>query len=189
MSFAVQARAYQRFMGRFSEPLAREFVGLLGPAPGDRVLDVGCGPGALTAELAAIVGEHGVSAIDPSAPFVEALRGRLPEVDARTGVAEDLPWPDDLFDLTAAQLVVHFLSEPVVGLREMARVTRPRGRIAACVWDHAGTRGPLSVFWQAVHELHPDAPGEGGLAGTAEGQLARLCAEAVSRRSSRARSR
>lgn len=178
MSFAVPADAYRRFMGRFAGPLARRFVVMLAPAPDTRVLDVGCGPGASTEALVQVVSPRQVCAVDPSALFVAAVRRRLPEVDARIATAERLPWQSAAFDLTTAQLVLHFLPDPVAGLREMARVTRPGGRIAASVWDHAGTRGPLAVFWRAVHDLDPGASGEHGMPGTAEGQLTDLCVAA-----------
>lgn len=175
MTFDVAADSYDRFMGRFSRPLAAEFVEHAGVRAGQRVLDVGCGPGALTAELVERVGPDAVSAVDPSAPFVAAARARFPDVDVRSGVAEHLPFPDDGFDHALAQLVVHFMSDPVAGLREMARVTRPGGTVSACVWDHAGTGSPLATFWQAVHDLDPDAPGESALPGAHEGHLAELC--------------
>lgn len=175
MSFDGKADAYNRFMGRFSEPLAVQFVERVGPRPGQRVLDVGCGPGALTAQLVQRLGVDAVSAIDPSASFVAAVGSRLPGVDVRRGVAEDLPLPDDSVDLALAQLVVHFMANPVGALREMARVTRPGGSIAACVWDHAGDGGPLAAFWRAAVDLDPDVDDESRLVGTREGQLARLC--------------
>jgi SAM-dependent methyltransferase len=174
MSFDVSAEAYTRFMGRFSNPLAKRFVDFAEVAPGARALDVGSGPGALTADLVDRLGVAAVSAIDPSAPFVTALRTRFPDLDVRAGVAEELPYPDGSFDAALAQLVVHFMADPVAGLREMARVTRPGGVIAACAWDHAGDGGPLSVFWRAVHELDPEHPGETGLAGVREGHLGEL---------------
>jgi SAM-dependent methyltransferase len=178
MSFDVAADAYGRFMGRFSEPLARQFAAYLRLSPGQRVLDVGCGPGALTAVLVAEVGAHLVSAVDPSDSFVVAARTRLPGVDVRSGVAESLPWPDGTFDCTAAQLVVHFMTDPVAGLTEMARVTRPGGTTAATVWDFGGGTAPLSLFWRAAQEIDPAAPGEADLPGTREGQLADLLRQA-----------
>lgn len=178
MGFEVTAAAYGNFMGRFSEPLAPAFAEEAGVSPGQRVLDVGAGPGALTAVLVDLVGADHVAAIDPSQSFVAALQERLPGVDARAGGAEALPWEDDSFDAAVAQLVVHFMSDPVAGLREMGRVTRPGGTVAACVWDHAGGGGPLSLFWDAVHELDPLAGGERGLAGAREGHLAELFEEA-----------
>src|SRR5215469_12080425 len=178
MSFNVSADAYLRFMGRYSEPLAAQFADLAGVRDGQRVLDVGCGPGALTAELVKRAGAGAVSAVEPSASFAAAARDRLPGVDIRQSAAEQLPFPDAGFDAALAQLVVHFMADPVTGLREMGRVTRPGGVVAACVWDHAGGRGPLSTFWQAVRELDPGADDESDLAGAREGDLARLCAQA-----------
>jgi SAM-dependent methyltransferase len=175
MSFNVTADAYHRFMGRFSEPLAVRFAELAGVEAGQRALDVGCGPGGLTAQLVDRLGADAVSAVDPSAPFVAAIRARLPGVDVRSAAAENLPYPDDSFDLALAQLVVHFMADPVAGLSEMARVTRPGGVVAACVWDHAGGGGPLATFWQAVHDVDPQARDESDLAGAREGHLAELC--------------
>jgi SAM-dependent methyltransferase len=145
---------------------------------GRRLLDVGCGPGALTAELVRRAGADAVSAVEPSASFAAAVRERLPGVDVRQAAAERLPFPAGTFDATLAQLVVHFMADPVLGLQEMSRVTRPGGVVAACVWDHAGGRGPLAVFWAAVHELDPAADDESDRAGAREGDLARLFAQA-----------
>jgi SAM-dependent methyltransferase len=178
MSFDVSADAYLRFMGQYSEPLAARFADLAEVRPGQRLLDVGCGPGALTAELARRDGQDSVSAVEPSASFAAAVSARLPKVDVRRATAEQLPFPDHVFDGALAQLVIHFMTDPVAGLREMGRVTRPGGIVAACVWDHAGGRGPLTAFWSAVRELDPAADDESHLAGTREGHLARLFAQA-----------
>jgi SAM-dependent methyltransferase len=178
MSFVVPAEAYARFMGRFSAPLAETFADFAGVAPGQRILDVGSGPGALTAELVRRLGAEAVSAVDPSPPFVDALTARLPGVDVRRGSAESLPHPDGGFGGTLAELVVHFMSDPVGGLREMARVTRPGGVVAACVWDHDGGRSPLSTCWDAALALDPDAVDEAGLPGAHEGHLEELFAAA-----------
>ena len=175
VSFAVAADAYDRFMGRYSIPLAPSFADLAGVSPGERVLDVGCGPGALTTELVGRLGPAAVTAVDPSEPFVEAARERHPDVHVEQASAENLPFEDDAFDVALAQLVVHFMSDPVAGLREMSRVTREGGTVGACVWDHAaGGRGPLVVFWQAAHELEPGLSDESNLAGAREGHLAEL---------------
>jgi SAM-dependent methyltransferase len=178
MSFAVSADAYDRFMGRYSIPLADVFADFAGVVPGNRVLDVGCGPGALTAELVRRVGDHLVAAVDPSTTFVEAARGRHPGVDVQCAAAERLPPADDTFDVALAQLVVHFMSDPVGGLREMARVTRPAGVVAACVWDFDEGGSPLSLFWEAARELDSNAPGEASLPGTRRGHLTTLFRDA-----------
>ena len=174
MSFTVTAAAYDRFMGRYSVLLAPQLADLAGVSAGQHVLDVGCGPGALTAELVERLGPAAVSAVEPSEPFVAAVRERHPGVDVRRAAAEELPFADRAFDAALAQLVVHFMADPVAGLREMARVTRRRGAVAACVWDHAGGRGPLSPFWAAARELDPDLEDESRLAGSRGGQLTEL---------------
>ncbi len=174
MSFDVTADAYTRFMGRFSEPLAERFADAAGVSPGRRALDVGCGPGALTAVLVGRLGVDAVAAVDPSASFVAATGQRFPGIDVRDAPAERLPFADDTIDLALAQLVVHFMRDPVAGLAEMARVTRPGGVVAACVWDHAGGGGPLTAFWAAVNDLDPGARDESGLAGARAGHLAEL---------------
>jgi SAM-dependent methyltransferase len=174
VSFAVGADAYDRFMGRYSASLAPAFADFAEVADAVRVLDVGCGPGALTAELVRRLGPAAVAAVDPSDTFVTAAQARYPGVEVRQATAEQLPFEDRAFDATLAQLVVHFMSEPVEGLREMARVTRDRGVVAACVWDHAGGEGPLSLFWAAARELDRDVEDESRRAGTRKGHLAQL---------------
>ena len=142
MTFAVAADAYDRFMGRYSVPLAPAFADFADVSAPQRALDVGCGPGALTAELVRRLGTDAVTAVDPSEPFVAAARARHPGVTIDRASAEHLPFDDDMFDASLAQLVVHFMADPVAGLREMARVSRHGGAVAACVWDHAGGSGP-----------------------------------------------
>jgi SAM-dependent methyltransferase len=174
MMFDVAADAYDRYMGRYSILLAPLLADLAEVRAGQRVLDVGCGPGALTGELVRRVGAEHVAAVDPSAPFVEAARVRSPGVDVRQASAEALPFPDDSFDAALAQLVVHFMTDPVAGIGEMARVVRHGGAIAACVWDFASGTGPLSVFWAAAHEIEPDVVDESKLPGAREGHLVEL---------------
>lgn len=174
MSFDVAAEAYDRFMGRYSTLLAPQLADLAGVKPGERALDVGCGPGALTTELVRRLGPEHVAAVDPSAPFVAAARARQPGVMVIEASAEQLPFPDRSFDVALAQLVVHFMADPVAGLAEMGRVTKRGGVVAACVWDHAGGHGPLSLFWRAARSLDPEADDESLMAGTRRGHLAEL---------------
>lgn len=174
MTFEVAAESYDRLMGRYSTQLA--LGELAGVAAGQRVVDVGCGPGTLTGAL--IARGALVSAVDPSESFVEAARARNPAADVHRGTAEALPFADDGFDAALAQLVVHFMSDPVRGLTEMARVTRPGGRVAASVWDYAGARSPLSPFWQAALELDPTVVDESGLPGAQPDALVELFAAA-----------
>jgi SAM-dependent methyltransferase len=179
VSFEVPAESYDAFMGRYSRHLSAQLADFAEVSPGQDVLDVGCGPGALTAELVARVGSDHVTAVDPSTKFVEAIRDRFPRVAVERATAEDLPLPNDAVDAALAQLVVHFMSDPVGGLLEMARVTKPGGAVAACVWDHAvGGSGPMSPYYAALHEVDPSRANESGRPGTRPGHLAELFREA-----------
>jgi SAM-dependent methyltransferase len=176
MAFDVAADAYDRFMGRYSVELGPQMADFAGVQAGQRVVDVGCGPGALTGEL--VAREVHVAAVDPSPPFVAAAQERYPGADVRHASAEELPFADGEFDAALAQLVVHFMADPVRGLTEMRRVTRPGGAVVACVWDHAGGHTPLSPFWAAARELDPGVDDESDLAGAREGALGQLFREA-----------
>jgi SAM-dependent methyltransferase len=174
VSFSVGAEQYDQFMGRYSTPLAPRFADFAGVTAGQRVLDVGCGPGALTGELARRLGADAVCAVDPSESFAAAVAERYPEVRIERAPAEQLPFDSRRFDAALAQLVVHFMADPVRGLGEMLRVTRGGGVVASCVWDHAGGRGPLGVFWEAARELDADVEDESELPGAREGHLGEL---------------
>jgi SAM-dependent methyltransferase len=178
VGFDVAADAYDRFMGVWSRPLARTFADFAGIEPGMRALDVGSGPGSLTAELVTRLGAGNVAAVDPSETFVAAVAARYPGVGVQRGAAEALPHPDGTFDAALAQLVVHFMTDPVAGLGEMSRVTQPGGVVAACVWDYGGTRGPLGPFWEAARELDPEAIDESLLSGARAGHLEELAVAA-----------
>lgn len=159
-SFGVPADTYDAFMGRYSTQLAPQFAAAAGVRPGHSVVDVGCGPGALTHHLVELLGPAAVAACDPSPPFVEACAARHPGVTVRWGPAEDIPYDDDRADVAMAQLVLHFVSDPDRAVREMARVVRAGGAVAACVWDAADGMEMLRAFWDAATSLDPDAPDE-----------------------------
>jgi SAM-dependent methyltransferase len=176
--FTVNGNSYDRFMGRYSSRLAAKFADFAGVGSDSRILDVGCGPGALTAELVGRVGASNVAAIDPSQPFVAAVSERIPDIEVHRATAESLPFESGAFDAALAQLVVHFMTDPVAGLSEMKRVTKPGGVVAACVWDHAGGRGPLENFWKVARALDVGINNGAEKAGTSEGHLAQLFAAA-----------
>lgn len=172
--FVVPAATYDRFMGRYSIQLGPQLADLAEIQAGQRALDVGCGTGALTGELVKRLGAEEVAAVDPSEPFVAAVREKFPQVEVHQAGAEALPFADAAFDAALAQLVVHFMSDPLQGIREMRRVTRPGGVVAACVWDYGGRRGPLSPFWEAARRSDPEVPDESERAGTRQGHLREL---------------
>lgn len=150
--------AYDRHVGRYGAQLAAGLIDVAGVRAGERVLDVGCGPGPLTAALAAVVGAEQVAAVDPSEAFVAACRARVPGADVRVGAGEDLPYADDAFDAVLAQLVVQLMDDRDAGVHEMARVTRPGGVVAAVVWD-SRTMPMLRAFWDAALAVAPDEAG------------------------------
>ncbi len=161
-TFRAGGNAYDRFMGRYSIALAPAFAASAGIEPGHRVLDVGCGTGALTGELVRRVGADRVAACDPSPAFVTACRARHPGVEVKAGQAEALDYADGGFDIAYAQLVFHFVSDPGRAAGELSRVVAPGGRVALCVWDFAVGMEMLRAFWDAALSLDPDAPDELG---------------------------
>jgi len=170
--FRASADAYDRFIGRYGAELATALLDFAGIEPGMRALDVGCGPGALAAVLAERLGAANVSAADPSPPFVDACATRLPGVDVLEADAEALPFADGAFDAALSQLVVNFMRDSEAGVREAARVTRPGGIVAACVWDYRSGMTLLRAFWDAAREVDPKRG-----AAADEGVVMRWCAE------------
>jgi SAM-dependent methyltransferase len=155
-TFRASAAAYDRLVGRYGASLAAALIDFAGvTAPTMRALDVGCGPGALAGQLAQRLGASMVHAADPSQPFVDACQARLPGVDVVCAPAEALPFADDTFDAVLSQLVVNFMTDAAAGVREMARVARPGGTVASCVWDYAGEMTVLRAFWDAAREVDP----------------------------------
>jgi ubiquinone/menaquinone biosynthesis C-methylase UbiE len=155
--FHTPAEAYDQHVGRYARELARALIAAGDVRAGRRALDVGCGPGALTTELVALLGAEHVAAIDPSIPFADACRRRLPGVAVDVASAEALPFEDAAFDHALAQLVVSFMTDPPAGVREMRRVTRRGGTVAAAVWDYAGDMTLLRRFWDAAVAVDPSA--------------------------------
>lgn len=144
---------YERRIGRYGAELAVGLIRASGVTPGQRVLDVGCGAGALTERLAALLGRNSVCAVDPAPDAVSVTRRRLPGIDVRVAPAEELPFPDAEFDAVLAQLVVSFMSDPVAGAREMSRVAKPGAPIATCVWDFGAGMTVLRHFWDAAAQV------------------------------------
>jgi SAM-dependent methyltransferase len=169
-TFRSSAAIYDRHVGRYGPALAAGMVERAGMRAGMRALDVGCGTGMLTAALAERLGAAEVAAVDPSEPFVEACRQRVPGADVRRGSAERLPFDDRSFDAVLSQLVINFLSNVPTGLAEMRRVARRGAVIAACVWDYARGMTMLRTFWDAAVALDPEGAGE-----LDEGRRMRYC--------------
>jgi ubiquinone/menaquinone biosynthesis C-methylase UbiE len=179
MSFAGTDQAYDRFMGRYSGPLAplfAEFAQILAPMG---VLDVGCGPGALTGELIRRLGDANVAAVDPTEQFVAATHERFPSIRVVQAGAEELPFADAAFDASLAQLVVAFMKDPTAGAREMARVTKEGGVVAMCMWPLGHGMEFLDLIHRAQAAVAPDHPSVGAVRlYRSEPELIELFAEA-----------
>jgi SAM-dependent methyltransferase len=171
-TFRASAEAYDRHVGRYGAQLASALIAFAGVEPEMRALDVGCGPGALTAALAERLGAANVRAADPSEAFAAACGERLPGVEVVVAGAEALPFPDGAFDAALSQLVVNFMADARAGVGEMARVTRRGGVVASCVWDYAGEMTLLRAFWDAAREVDPERA-----VAADEGVVMRWCAE------------
>lgn len=155
-TFSGSSDAYERFMGRYSRPLARAFADFAGVREGMRVLDIGAGTGALTDELISRAGLAGVAALEPSPDYSAALRERLPQVDVRTSTAEELPWEDGSFDAALSQLVVLFLKDAPAATREQLRVLRDGGVGAVCMWELDGLE-MIKILNELRRRMDPNA--------------------------------
>ena len=152
-----EARAYERFMGRWSRGLAPLFVRFAGVGDGDSVLDVGSGTGALTAAVAAAAPSSRIIGIDPAAAYVALARSQheSARVSFEVGDAQQMRFEAATFDRVLSLLVVNFIPDARKALAEMKRVTKPKGTIAAAVWDYGDGMEMLRVFWDEAVALHP----------------------------------
>ena len=151
--------AYEPYVGRWSRPVAREFLGWLAVPDGERWLDVGCGTGALSETILALAAPGEVVGVDPSPAFVAFARDRVRDPRAQFGLgeAQALRADSSTFDAVVAGLVLNFVPEPGRAVAEMARVTRPGGTVAAYVWDYAEGMQMMRHFWDAAGALDPRA--------------------------------
>jgi len=153
--------AYERYMGRWSRLVAREFLDWLALPAKLKWLDVGCGVGALTSEILARAAPSSVTGLDFSEGFLTYARKQIPFANAsfRPGDAQALPFADESFDAAVSGLVLNFVRSPERAAGEMRRVLRPGGVAAAYVWDYAGKMELIQRFWQAAVAFDPAAAG------------------------------
>lgn len=150
---------YERYVGRWSRPVADAFLEWVACSPRCDWLDVGCGTGALTRKILEDCSPRSIHGIDPSAGFIGHARKNID--DARVvlseGGAQAIPFEEESFDAVVSGLVLNFVPDPRAGLAEMVRVTRPGGTVAVYVWDYAGKMQLMRYFWDAAVKLNPAA--------------------------------
>ena len=156
-SFFAESAAYERFMGRWSRQVAPLLVRFAGIRDGQAVLDVGSGTGALALAVAQAAPSSRITGVDPSASYVSYAQGRAPTERVRfvVGDAQALQIPDASFDRVLSLFVMNFIPDRAKALRQMIRVTRPDGVIAAAVWDYDDGMQMLRVFWDEAVALDP----------------------------------
>lgn len=145
---------YERYVGRWSLPVAREFLDWLALPPALRWLDVGCGTGALTVAILEKCQPARLTGVDPSDAFLQKASARLQgQATLHVASALKLPLDDADVDVAVSGLALNFFPDPASGLHEMRRVTTRGGTIAAYVWDYAGKMEFMRHFWDAALEM------------------------------------
>lgn len=159
ISFA-DPQAYERMTGTWSRLVGEAFLAWLAPAPGLRWLDAGCGNGVFTRLIVERCAPTLVEGLDPEPAQIDDARRRLVHRDVRfsLGSALAMPYPDASYDIAAMALVLPFLPEPIVGVREMLRVLRPGGVACAYNWDLQGGGSPLALLGKAMRDAGVPAP-------------------------------
>ena len=152
--------AYEQFMGRWSREIGKAFLTWLQPSEGAHWLDVGCGTGIFTELISDTCAPASVIAIDPSESQIARARTQVTrtKTEFRLADAQDLPFPDNSFDIVASALVVNFVPNKARGMSEMRRVVRPGGLIAACVWNFAAELSPSGPLRRAMRRIGIEAP-------------------------------
>jgi len=162
------AEAYEAMMGRWSRQLAPLFVEFAGVCDGEKVLDVGCGTGALSATLARVTGAAKIVGIDPSNGFIEYARTQVddPRVTFEVGDAQNLAYPDAAFDRCLALFAVDYIPDAPKAAIEMRRVTKTAGIVATTMWDRSRANELDSCFWDAAAAIDPNAKRSAGRQGS-----------------------
>jgi SAM-dependent methyltransferase len=148
--------SYESYVGRWSRLVALEFLDRLAVPPGRRWLDVGCGTGALTGTVLERCAPAAVLGVDPSVGFLRHAAARMPAAFV-AGTAQALPFATASFDAVVSGLALNFVPDRAMAVRELGRVARPGGTVAAYVWDYAGGMQLMSLFWGAAADRDPAA--------------------------------
>jgi ubiquinone/menaquinone biosynthesis C-methylase UbiE len=151
------ADPYERYVGRWSRHVAQQFLDWISVPDGAAWADVGCGTGALAECILAICAPKSVAGVDRAEGFVSAARRNVtdPRASFETADATALPWNSAEFDAAVSGLVLNFVADHNAMASEMARVTKPGGKVAAYVWDYGHGMQMMRQFWDAAIEVSP----------------------------------
>ena len=172
--------AYEHFMGRWSRAVGAQFLDWLAPPKRARWLDVGCGTGVFTKLVMDTCSPAAVTAVDPAPAQIEHAR-TLPvgqQAQFRVADAQDLPFPDDTFDVVGSALVINFIPDRPAAIKEMSRVARPGGMVAGYVWDFANERSTSTPLREGLRQIGVDPPPTAGAADSTLEALESLFARA-----------
>ena len=154
--WGTAARDWAELAEPLSRPLHEATLAALLPLSGLQLLDVGCGTG-LALQLAAGHGAR-VTGLDAAKPMIDIARERLPHARLHVGDMEELPFDDGTFDVVTAFNAIQYAAEPKAAVTELARVTRPDGRVAIGVWAEPA-RCDTEVLFQRIRALAPAPAG------------------------------
>jgi trans-aconitate methyltransferase len=142
--------AYERYMGRWSRKVAGPFLRWLDPPQGQSWIDIGCGSGCLTEQIASSVDAASIIGVDTAEGFIKIGRERVQNVDFRIGSADNLNVSKNSIDFAVSGLMLNFVPDPQAALSEMVRVVRPSGTVALYVWDYSGQMQIMRYFFDAA---------------------------------------
>jgi SAM-dependent methyltransferase len=152
---------YERYVGRWSRRVARDFLAWLTIPPGNRWLDVGCGTGALTQTILAMSAPGSVLGVDPSERYIAYARAQMTDTRARfeVGDARALPVDGQSYDAVVSGLALNFVpaTDQVIAATSMLRAARLGGVVAVYLWDYAGRMEFMRYFWDTAIALNPSA--------------------------------
>ena len=150
---------YEKFMGRWSEIIARKFLGWLDVPPNRNWLDIGCGTGSLTKLILETSRPNGVISIDLSPEFIFHAQKLItnPIAKFQVGLAQALELKSNSVDAVVSGIMLNFVPQPETAVAEMIRVTKPGGTVGIFLWDYAKGMEMLRYFWDAATELFSSA--------------------------------
>lgn len=155
----ANGKSYERYMGRWSRLVAKEFLNWLAVPAGSQWLDVGCGTGALSQTILQRAEPVRIKGVDRSEGFISLAREQVRDdrVHFEVGDAQALTDDSGTFDAAVSGLMLNFTPQPDRTLADMRRVTRAGGLVAVYVWDYANGMQFIRHFFDAAVALDPSA--------------------------------